>query len=71
MLLLYSHAGPIAETDLRAWVEHTNASVYRRDILRPAHKAKLIEYDSTIGTVELSPLGVQFVEQNLPLSLVA
>ncbi|MDP9404028.1 MAG: hypothetical protein M3P85_12055 [Actinomycetota bacterium] len=70
LLLLYSHTGPIPETDLRAWVEHTNASVYRRDILRPAHKAKLIEYDTATGTVELSPVGVQFVEQNLPLSLV-
>lgn len=71
LLLLYSHTGPIAETDLLAWVEHTNASVYRRDTLRPAHNAKLVEYDATIGTIELSPLGVQFVEQNLPLSLVA
>lgn len=71
LLLLYSHTGPAPESDLRAWVEHTNASVYRRDILRPAHKAKLIEYDTTTGTVELSPLGVEYVEQNLPLSLVA
>lgn len=71
LLLLYSHTGPILETDLCTWVEHNNASVYRRDILRPAHKAKLVEYDSMAGTVELSPLGAQFVEQNLPLALVA
>lgn len=70
LLLLYSHTGPASEADLRAWVEHANASVYRRDILRPAHKAKLVEYDTTNGTVELSPVGSQFVEQNLPLSLV-
>jgi len=29
------------------FVEHSNASVFRRDVLRPAHKAKLIEYNET------------------------
>jgi hypothetical protein len=70
LLLLYSHTGPASEADLRAWVEHTNPSAYRRDILRPAHKAKLVEYDAANSTIELSPLGAQFVEGNLPLSLV-
>jgi hypothetical protein len=30
--------------------------------LRKAHKPKLIEYDSTAGTVQISPLGVDYAD---------
>lgn len=70
LLLLYSHVGPVSEEDLRTWVEHSNSSVFRRDILRPAHKERLLEYDEDTRTIELSPLGARFVEEKLPLSLV-
>jgi hypothetical protein len=70
LLLLYSHTGAVSEQDLRTWVEHSNGSVFRRDVLRPAHKEKLLEYDEATRTVELSPLGARFVEAKLPLSLV-
>jgi hypothetical protein len=53
----------------RQWVEHSNASNYRRDVLRPLHKEKLVEYDQRAGTVVLSPPGVDFVESNIPLTL--
>jgi hypothetical protein len=65
LLLLYGSAVPIAERDLVAWTEHTNASVYRRDLLVPAHKARLIEYDKAAGLVHLSPLGSAWVEDHL------
>lgn len=67
MLLLYSESGAITEKTLRDWVEASNPSSYRRDVLRKAHKARLIEYDETARTVRLSPKGARYVEENLPL----
>jgi hypothetical protein len=67
LLLLYSEAGPVKEADLVSWVEHSNPSAFRRDILRPAHRERLLEYDQDAGTVELSPLGAQLVEAEIPL----
>lgn len=71
LLLLYSHPGPLSELELADWVEHSNASVFRRDILRPAHRERLVEYRAEDRTVLLSPLGAAFVEKRLPLSLIA
>jgi hypothetical protein len=64
-LLLYASNGAVSERDLVSWLEHSNAGVYRRDILRPAHKARYVEYDQDAGTVQLSPLGVAHVEDEL------
>jgi hypothetical protein len=65
LLLLHASTGAVAETDLVDWVEHSNVAVYRRDILRPAHRAKLIEYDEDERVVTISPLGVAYVEEKL------
>ena len=45
LVLLYSQSDPMPESDLLSWIEHSNASVFRRDVLMPAHKARLIEYN--------------------------
>jgi hypothetical protein len=65
LLLLHSSAGPVVESDLLDWVEHSNASVYRHDILRKAHQAKLLEYDPEAKRVIISPQGVEYVEREL------
>jgi hypothetical protein len=65
LLLLHGSAGPVAEAELVAWTEHSNASTYRRDVLKPAHRAKLIEYDPKAKTVRISPTGIAHVEQNV------
>jgi hypothetical protein len=67
LLLLYSISGPVHESDLCKWVEHSNASTYRRDVLKRAHKQRLIEYEQETGQVQLLPTGVAYVEENLPL----
>lgn len=69
LLLLHATPGAVAESDLVRWVEHSNPSVFRRDVLRRAHRARLIEYNDTARTVELSPLGGAHVEEHLPLQL--
>jgi hypothetical protein len=65
LLLLYSLTGPASEKDLIEWAEHSNASVYRRTVLIPLHKAKLLEYDRKTSLVHLSPKGAAIVEKNL------
>jgi hypothetical protein len=62
LILLHRSAGSVAEADLVDWVEHSNPSVFRRDVLKRAHRAKLLEYDQAAGTVEISPLGIEHVE---------
>jgi len=69
LALLYTCVGPVKESDLVAWTEHSNSAVFRRDVLKKAHKAKLIEYDQKKKEVQLSPLGEQYVEANIDLAL--
>ena len=65
LVLLYRCSGPVSEDSLVQWVEHQYASNYRRDVLRPAHTAKLIEFDATAKTVHISPRGIEYVEDLL------
>lgn len=65
LVLLHATDGAVSERDLVAWVEHTNASVFRRDILRKAHKARLVEYNAGLGTVTISPRGIELVEDQI------
>ncbi len=67
LLLLYSSTRPVAASDLVSWVEHSNPSAYRRDVLRRAHRDRLLEYDEATQRVHLSPTGIAYVEDKLPL----
>ena len=71
LLLLYSSSIPLAESQLIKWLEHSNPSVVRRDVLRPCHRLGLIDYDPISHEVTLSPTGIIEVEKTLPLSLGA
>lgn len=62
LLLLYYNTRPLKERELFEWVEHSNASAYRRDVLRPLHHEKLVEYDESERLVHLSPKGIAQVE---------
>lgn len=65
LVLLYHSMAPVSDAELCDWVEHSNRAVYRRDVLRPTHKQKLIEYDASTGDVQISPLGVEMVEASV------
>ncbi|MFF2526578.1 hypothetical protein [Streptomyces liangshanensis] len=58
LLLLLSENGPTQESDLVKWLEHPNIARFRRDVLRPAHKESLIDYEEEGRTVRLLPPGV-------------
>ncbi len=68
LVLLYASAGPVGESELVKNIEHSNPSVYRRDVLRKAHKKKLLEYDALSKLVHISPLGMREVEDNILVS---
>lgn len=65
LVLLFSSVQPLSEAELVASLEHSNPSVYRRDVLRRAHKDRLIEYDANARTVRISPLGIRRVEERI------
>lgn len=65
LILLHQNTTPVQEQTLVDWVEHSNASVYRRDVLRPLHQDKLIEYDAEAHMVYLSPKGILYLENEI------
>ncbi len=66
-VLLFLYTDPssyqLAE-DLCAWIEYS-PSMFKRNILRPLHRKRLIEFDEESELVYLSPLGVQKVEMTI------
>ncbi|MBI3750233.1 MAG: hypothetical protein HY263_01080 [Chloroflexi bacterium] len=71
LLLLYGPAGWVSEASLVTAVEHSNPSIYRRDVLVKAHKDRLIEYDGDQRRVHITPLGIEYVEKKLAAHLIA
>ena len=65
LVLLYGEPSGIDEKNLIASVEHSNPSVYRKDILRKAHKERLLEYNTTKKKATISPVGVKRVESEI------
>ncbi len=66
MLLLYSQAESAAlSEELFDWSEHSHMTNFRRDVLKPLHDSKYVEYDRAEERVYLSPLGVSEVEKFL------
>jgi hypothetical protein len=65
LLLLHGSAGSVDETELAGWVEHKTLAHFRRDVLKPLHKKKLIEYSPTDRSAIISPLGIERVESKL------
>ncbi len=69
LVLLYHKGTAVSEADLFSWVEHSKLSNYRRDVLRPLHDNKLIEFDEDDQSVTISPLGIREVEEEIGLEL--
>lgn len=65
LLLLYHSQNELDEANLIRYIEHSNPSVYRRDILRKLHKNRFIEYNEKRKVCRISPTGIKFVEGNL------
>lgn len=54
--------------DLCEWIEHPKLGLFVRDVVRPLHQKRLVEFDEESRVVTLSPTGAAEVENNiLPL----
>jgi hypothetical protein len=62
LLILHQSTGWVDEADLLKSVEYSSASLYRKNILVRAHKARLIEYDKDGKRARISPKGSAHVE---------
>lgn len=62
VLLASSGDGTLSEQQLIDWTEHSNPSVFRRDVLSRLHRNRLIEWRNEKCTI--SPTGLRRVEQN-------
>ena len=71
LLLLHASAGPMRDDDLFDSVEYSRLSAFRRDVLRPAHRNRLIEFDERNELVTISPRGVEHAERLLRERLAA
>lgn len=66
LLLLYSSVEPgVLIEDLFTWTEYSKLAHYKRDVLKPLHKARMVEYDTSSDVVYISPAGIQEVEQTI------
>lgn len=65
LLLLYGAPAGVPEADLIRSIEHSNPSVYRRDVLRKAHSDRWIEYREDERVAIISPLGSEQIERKL------
>jgi hypothetical protein len=65
LVLLYSKPGWVAERDLYNWVEYSSEPMFRENILRAFHQARLIEYEEEEHRARISPLGSRKVEEEI------
>ncbi len=64
-LVLLHPTSEARDEELFSWVEYSNFSVYKSKVLKPGHKQRLWEYDTSTGIVTLSALGVAEAEKLL------
>jgi hypothetical protein len=62
LVLLLTDAGDVPEADLYRWLEHPGLPSFRKDVLKPLHIARQLEYDRLERTVRLLPPGVAAAE---------
>jgi hypothetical protein len=65
LLLLYTESSGVLLEDMFSWIEHSNLSYYKRDVIKKLHNEKLIEYNENDEIIYLSPLGEKEVEENI------
>jgi hypothetical protein len=64
LLLLYSQAQGLHETELATSLEQDRLTNYRR-VLERLHRQRLIEYNTTSRRIIISPIGIKNVEERL------
>lgn len=57
--------------DLCSWVEYSNETVFKQQVLEPLHRGRFIEYDVESQSATISPKGSSRVARELPLAGIA
>lgn len=65
LLLLYQAPSWVDTKNLASWVEYSSKSMFNTRVIKPLHKARLIEYDSKKQRAKISPLGSKYVETTI------
>lgn len=66
LLLLYTSTENFEfDEDLFKWIEYSDFPMFKRSILIPLHKKKMIEYDRETSLAYLSPIGIKEVEEKI------
>jgi hypothetical protein len=65
LVLLYGAPKGVIESELVISLEHSNASIFRRDVLKRLHKKRWIEYNQFTRLATISPLGSRHVEETI------
>jgi hypothetical protein len=63
LVLLLTESGDVSEADLFKWLEHPRLADFRKNVLKPLHSQRLVEYDTAAATVRLLPPGVAAAEE--------
>lgn len=69
LVILYGKGPSMEARAIAEIVEYRNFSRFRRDVLARAHKGNLLHFDLDTDMVTLSPIGVRYVEENIPLEV--
>lgn len=69
LLLVYDSSGEITGREVAESIEYKNFSQFRKKIIIPAHKEALVDYDPKNDRLLISPLGIKYVEDNIPFSI--
>lgn len=66
LLLLYSTVNEaVLVEDLLDWTEYSRMDNYKRNVIGPLHKSRLVEWDKDTDAVLISPTGIWHVEQEI------
>lgn len=68
-VLLYSENKPLSLKNICYTLEYSNITQFKTKVITPAHKEILVHYDSKLNTVQLTPIGQRYVEQNIALEI--
>jgi hypothetical protein len=68
-VILYGSRKPLSSRELVDSIEYSNASVFRKKVLSPAHQQAFLDFNVKTDIVTLSPLGMKYVEQNITLTV--
>jgi len=69
LVILYNkNPEKVSDTDLIRWLEYSNTSRFRKNILKDLHTDALIHYQNAFCS--LLPKGILYVEQNIPMDII-